>query len=123
EKVLQELRPARDQSYHPLAQVAFVCRAATNSLADVSGLRICPMEVEPDRTRFDLRFECIDQGSELILNVEYATDLFAPDTISRLLAHWRRLLEGITDDPTQRLSELPMLTAAEEHTLLVEWGD
>jgi len=33
------------------------------------------------------------------------------------------MLEGIVADPDQRLSELPLLTEAERHQLLVEWND
>ena len=33
------------------------------------------------------------------------------------------LLEGIVADPEQRIGELPLLTAAERHQLLVEWND
>jgi amino acid adenylation domain-containing protein len=44
-------------------------------------------------------------------------------TITRLLGHFRTLLEGIVAHPEQRLSELPLLTAPERYQLLVEWND
>jgi non-ribosomal peptide synthetase component F len=39
-----------------------------------------------------------------------------------MLEHWRMMLDGIAANPDQHLSELPMLTAAERHQLLVEWN-
>src|SRR2546423_14302492 len=39
-----------------------------------------------------------------------------------MAGHWQRLLEGIVADPGQRLSELPLLTEAERHQLLIEWN-
>ncbi|MCP4545538.1 MAG: AMP-binding protein, partial [bacterium] len=37
--------------------------------------------------------------------------------------HFRRLLEGMTADPKQRLAELPLLDDGERHQLLVAWPD
>ena len=58
----------------------------------------------------------------LVGNVEYATDLFEPDTIERLVGHYRTLLEGIVSDADRRVSELPLLSDAERHRLVVEWN-
>jgi len=40
-----------------------------------------------------------------------------------MLGHVETLLIGIAANPFQRLSELPLLTAAERHQLLVEWNN
>jgi len=40
-----------------------------------------------------------------------------------MAGHYQRILEGIVDNPDRRMSELPLLTEAERHTLLVEWND
>src|SRR5260370_22920270 len=37
--------------------------------------------------------------------------------------HFETLLQGIAADPTQRVSELPLLTQAERSQLLAEWND
>src|SRR5205814_6213865 len=50
--------------------------------------------------------------------VDYATDLFDAATIERMAGHWQVLLEGIVSDPTQPISRLPLLTAAEREQLL-----
>ncbi|HEY4591104.1 MAG TPA: amino acid adenylation domain-containing protein, partial [Thermoanaerobaculia bacterium] len=48
-------------------------------------------------------------------------DLFDAATVDRLSEHLVRLLEGAAAEPGLRLSELPLLTAAEERQL-VEWN-
>jgi amino acid adenylation domain-containing protein len=40
-----------------------------------------------------------------------------------MLGNFQTLLEGIVANPQQRLSDLPLLTAAEQHQLLVEWNN
>ena len=55
--------------------------------------------------------------------LRYNTDVFEEATIDRLSEHYRVLLEGVADNPEGRVSELPLLTPAEEHRLLHEWND
>jgi len=121
EKILQELRPARDQSYHPLTQVLFGCQSRRQTSIDLADSRLSQVVLKPDTTKFDLSFLVLEDAQGLSLQVNYATDLFRPETISRLLDHWQRLLEGIVKDPEQRVSELPLLSSAEQRILLTDW--
>jgi non-ribosomal peptide synthetase component F len=56
-------------------------------------------------------------------SLQYNKDLFNADTIERMLGHFETLLEGIVNNPEKCLSELPILSNAEKHQLLVEWND
>ena len=40
-----------------------------------------------------------------------------------MLGHFQTLLEGIVAHPEHRLTDLPLLTEAERHQILVEWND
>ncbi|MGQ4807004.1 Linear gramicidin synthase subunit D [Candidatus Entotheonellaceae bacterium PAL068K] len=62
-------------------------------------------------------------GSELGLKMAYDTRRFDHPTIARMLGHYNALLQGIITNPTRKLSELPLLTAAERQQILVEWND
>ena len=55
--------------------------------------------------------------------IEYNPDLFESATITRILGHFQTLLAGIVANPDQAISELPLLTEAEKHQLLIEWND
>ncbi|MCP4663524.1 MAG: AMP-binding protein, partial [bacterium] len=48
---------------------------------------------------------------------------FEANMIPRLVGHWQELLQGFVADPERRLGQLPWLTAAERHQLLVDWND
>ncbi|MFN7609998.1 MAG: amino acid adenylation domain-containing protein, partial [bacterium] len=54
---------------------------------------------------------------------EYNTDLFDRSTIERMAGHFKVLLEAVVADPQARLKDLPLLTEAERHRILVEWND
>jgi len=62
-------------------------------------------------------------GTELSLNFLYDNNRFDAFTITRLIDHFRTLLEGIADVPQRRISELPILPKAERHQIMVEWND
>jgi surfactin family lipopeptide synthetase C len=59
---------------------------------------------------------------ELLLEIAYDRRRFDDGTIARMLGHVKTLLEGMVANPEQRLSDLPLLTEAEQHQLIYEWN-
>ncbi len=61
------------------------------------------------------------QGFEGVL--EYNSELFEMDTISRMAKHFEILLEGIVDNPQEKIALLPILGEIERHKLIFEWNN
>ncbi|MBE9215239.1 amino acid adenylation domain-containing protein [Plectonema cf. radiosum LEGE 06105] len=61
--------------------------------------------------------------SRITLRILYDSCRFDNGTISRILNHLQTLLAGILFDSEQILSELPLLTPAEQQQLLIEWNN
>jgi amino acid adenylation domain-containing protein len=80
------------------------------------------LEVGANTAKFDLTLFPVEHAGTLSVKLEYNTDLFEQQTIARMLGHYQVLLHGIVENPEQRLSELPLLTDAEQRQLLVEWN-
>jgi amino acid adenylation domain-containing protein len=74
-----------------------------------------------ERTNYPLT-AIVRLGRQLELRLAYETKRFDEVAIRRLLGHWRILLEGMSADPGRPLGTLPLLTEAEQHTMLVEWN-
>ena len=55
--------------------------------------------------------------------IQYNSDLFEPSTIKSLADHYQMLMESAISRPEQRISDLKMLTPAEERQLLRDWND
>ncbi|MBD3562272.1 AMP-binding protein, partial [Planktothrix sp. FACHB-1355] len=121
EKLVDELQPQRDLSHTPLFQVMFVLQNAPTTPLELPGLTLKPLEINSKTAKFDLTLYVEEGDTGLIANLEYNTDLFDATTINRILGHYQRLLESIVANSHQRLSELSLLTAAEQQQLLVEW--
>jgi amino acid adenylation domain-containing protein/non-ribosomal peptide synthase protein (TIGR01720 family) len=60
---------------------------------------------------------------EFLLQIEYSRRRFADAVVARMLFHLRTLLEGMAADPQARLSELPLLSAAEREQAIAEWNN
>jgi len=123
EKLVEELQPERNLSYAPLFQVVFSLQNAPRPALELPDLTLTPLEVESGTAKFDLNLFMIDTEQGLVGSLEYSTDLFDTATTIRMLGHFQTLLEGIAADPDRRLSDLPLLTEAEQHQLLAEWND
>ena len=123
EQLVEELQPARSLSYTPLFQVIFALQnAAVMPSVELSGLSVTPLAVETGTAKFDLTVSMENTAQGLIGVLEYNTDLFDAATIARMAGHFQTLLEGIVANPSQRLADLPLLTKAQRHQLLVEWN-
>ena len=127
-KVVEALECDRDLSQNPLFQVMFQLQsgyqrqnAATLDL-NLPGLEVQQTWIDPGQTKFDMTWHGIERDDGLLLAVEYRTDLFDEDRIQRMLGHFQTLLAGILAHPDCPVAELPLLSAAERHQLLVAWN-
>src|SRR5437868_3548537 len=120
EYLVKELQTKRTVGRNPLFQVVFTLDPPLRS--PMAGWVNTPIVVETNTSKFDLSLKLIDEPESLICRFEYSTDLFDEATIALMAGHWQTLLEGIVDDPAQRLSALPLLTETERQQLLVEWN-
>lgn len=122
EKLVEEVRSERDTSRNPLFQVMFALENASTAALELTGLRLELMPVETETAMFDLTLSLEETASGITGSFEYNTDLFDASTIERMTGHFQILLKGIIASPKKRLSDLPLLTPAEENQILVQWN-
>ncbi|HLM54814.1 MAG TPA: amino acid adenylation domain-containing protein [Pyrinomonadaceae bacterium] len=123
ERLVEELQPGRDLSRNPLFQVMFSLQNAPLEEFTLPGLRVSPVEIGNDVTRFDLEFHLWEGGGAITGSLIYSTELFDAATVEQMLVHFRNLLEGVVADPDTRLPDLPLLTDVERRQVLAEWND
>jgi len=63
------------------------------------------------------------KDSELFLHVQYDRRRIDDASIVQIFRHFETLLEGIANNPEQRLSQLSLLTQSERQQLLTQWND
>ena len=117
EKLVADLQPRRDTSRSPLFQVALSFQSAPKAVE----MPVDVVSTASGGTLFDLTLFVTDIAGQLTLTAEYNTDLFDRVTIARMLGHLETLLRTGLQEPTRRLSDLPILTADEQRQL-VAWN-
>lgn len=122
EKLVEELQPQRNLSHAPLVQVLFVLQNIPDSSIQLPELTLEEMPLASVIAQFDLTLGIQEEDGCLHCLWEYNTDLFDATTVARMAGHFQTLLQGIIAQPGRRINQLPLLTTAEEHQLLVTWN-
>src|SRR6185503_17267655 len=122
EKLVEELQPERNLARSPIFQTMFVLQNVPQQQLELSGLRLSEVALENATAKFDLSMTLIEKGEELEGFIEYRTELFETESIARFAPQFRTLLGAIVECPERRVSQLRLLTAAEEQQLLVEFA-
>jgi len=134
----ERFQPERDPSRSPLFQAAFVSlavqrpeEAALPAFAVGAGgetlrlgeLELESVELEERSAPFDLTLRAAALSDELLLSLQFNSDLFDRSTALRLLRSYGTLLDAALGEPERTVSTLPLLGTAERHQLLREWND
>jgi amino acid adenylation domain-containing protein len=134
EKLVEELRPDRELSRNPLFQVLFSFHDSPVPDLDFAGLTGDLYERHNGSAKSDLNvvakpraeqrlgFGSEDAADDMTFIWEYSGDLFEAATVDRMWSHYQALLAAFVENPGRRISELPLLTAAERRQLQA-WGD
>lgn len=121
-KLVEELQPERDLSRNPFFQVVLQLVNTPTLPQSAESASQPAVQVERSTSVLDLVVSFWETTEGLRGHVEYNTDLFEAGTIARMIDHYLTLLEGLTGDPHQRLSALPLMTEQERRKVLIEWN-
>ncbi|WP_414575221.1 amino acid adenylation domain-containing protein [Anabaena sp. CCY 9402-a] len=122
EKLVEVLQPERDLSFNPLFQVKFRLENAPTEKLELPGLTLTPLNRTEASAKLDLSLDMYETSTGFVGAFEYNRDLFAPETIKRMVGHFQTLLTAIFENPQKRISELPLLTDKEKQTILIDWN-
>jgi amino acid adenylation domain-containing protein len=122
EKLVEELRPARDTGQNPLVQVMLVLQNAPVPRLSLPGLELVGVPVASRTAKFDLLVSLSEHPDGITGTWEYDADLFDPATVARLAGHFEHLLAGAVAAPRREVAELPLLDRSQRHQVLTEWS-
>ncbi|MEM9220039.1 MAG: amino acid adenylation domain-containing protein [Cyanobacteria bacterium P01_F01_bin.150] len=123
EQVVEMLQPDRTLAHAPLFQVMFVLQNMPMASIELPDLTLTPLAAETVTAKFDLTLSMEDTEQGLVGRWEYNSDLFEPNTITRMAAHFETLLHAMVKDRSQSIATLPLLSTAERSQLLGEWNN
>ncbi len=136
--LVQRLQPIRDLGRSPLIQAVFswqqtphliprehagaLVLGKADHVIDMDGLLVRSVHLPYRVAPFDLMMLAAEAPDGLAMTIEYATDLFDAATIGRLAGCYQTLLESITADPVQRVSDLNLLPEMQRELLIEGWN-
>lgn len=118
DRLVNELGARRGPNENPLYNNTFILMPPIAPLAATPNWNAGRIDIGV--AKVDLYLELHQRSSGLVGHIEYQTELFAKETIERMVGHFGVLLESIARDPAARLADLAILTRAEEEQL-AEW--
>jgi len=123
ERLVEELVPERDPSRNPLFQVFFTVINEPNSAVQLPGLSSERLDMESQRTNFDLSVQLtrVDDGVKVAF--AYNTDLFDAETVRAMIGAYSALLELMLQAPDAPIASLSLLNDGERDRLLAASGE
>ncbi|MCG3754386.1 non-ribosomal peptide synthetase [Amycolatopsis sp. Poz14] len=124
EQLVEELRPARDASYAPLAQVGCDYQRVSSPELGWPGVRVRPLDPPPGNgtAKFDLALALVESPDSLTGTLIYNTALFEPATVERIAVVLLDALAALTTEPNRRLRDAPLLSPADHDLLTRRWN-
>ncbi|MFP2932270.1 condensation domain-containing protein [Pyxidicoccus sp. 3LG] len=109
EKLVEELQPSRDASRSPLFQAMFAVQNAPVPELVLPELTVGKADAEDSGVAlFELSLDLFRPPEGFVGVLNYSTELFEASTATRMLQHFRMLLEGVLARPDATVLELPM---------------
>lgn len=122
EMLVEEIHPERSMSHTPLFQVAMNYQNQSQQENRIPGFEIKAIEQDSGSAKFDLTFIVNETDIGYDIGLEYNTDLFLPQTASRMLGHLKNIIKQLAESPTQPLNTI-ILTKNEERSALLSMWD
>ncbi len=123
ERLVEALNPQRSLASHPLVQVVYNHQwRKYDVLQTLTDLSIESLPYEGDRTQFDLVLDTEETAGQVFASLTYSTALFERNTIERVARHWITLLEGMAENPCERIDRVSILTREESAHVMQEWS-
>ena len=123
EKLVAELQPDRTPGRNPLFQVLLGFQKHGETPAVLTSAEPEDVVLDPGTARLDLSVSIAEKDGGMVAVFEYSRDLFSVATMARWTAQLLALLDGAAATPDLKVSELPLLAAAERFQLVAEWND
>ena len=130
-RLAEEIQPEREPGRSPIFDAVLAYEKArggegfwgfalglAGTRVDLGGLALESLRVEPTGSPFDLSLAVSEVEGGLAGSLRYSSELFDRATVERWAGQLVRLIEGASAEPGLRISDLPLLSAAEREALI-----
>ncbi|WP_139487923.1 non-ribosomal peptide synthetase [Brevibacillus dissolubilis] len=123
DELVEKLDVKKDMSRHALFDTMFDLQNQDEYEFGWSGIQAEPYHIDFQIAKFDLSLTAVDCGDQIKLDLQYATKLFAKETMERLTGHFVQILEDVADRPDCALGQIKMISDADVQTIIDQFND
>ena len=123
EGIVERLQPDRDEGKNPFFQIMFILQNTPMRAMDLPGLSLELVATGTRSVKFDIVFELYETDQGLCGWMGYLSNLFAEQTIQRLLSRYEMFLTDIVHDPKRRVSMIKIASHAEARDALAMFNE
>jgi amino acid adenylation domain-containing protein/FkbM family methyltransferase len=117
EKLVEALRPERDETYHPLFQVMLVMQESLPRPA-AQALAASQLGIPVRSSKFDLTLYVMEEADQIAAELEYDADLFDAATVADLAGQLAAVLQALPAAIDLPISAVPLASAPEAESLV-----
>jgi thioesterase domain-containing protein/acyl carrier protein len=128
ERLVDALSPEQRQGRSPLFQTKFTLNPPWTNGQGMAVVKLPDLQIESlfgyiyhGKTKYDLILVTREQDQGLGAVIDYNAELFAEETMERMMGHFQTLLESIIVNPDQAITTMLLLTPSEQQ-LLAAWS-
>ncbi|MFS8184445.1 amino acid adenylation domain-containing protein [Pseudovibrio denitrificans] len=121
EQVIEHLNPPRSLAHAPLFQVMFAWEGENNDQFELPGLSVELLHHHYGGAKFDLLLSLQNVNGQLKGAIEFASDLFEPETAARIGRYFEYVLAQLVANTNAKLSDISLLTELEQTQALEAW--
>jgi amino acid adenylation domain-containing protein len=123
EQIMQLSKVERVLDRSPLFQAMLMFRDVAVDRASLAGLDATIEEISRGTTKYDLTLSIAADSGNGLVNLEYNSHLFEPETAARIVRNYLTLIAAAVAHPEMAIGELPLENDVQLARSLVEWND
>ncbi|WP_139487922.1 non-ribosomal peptide synthase/polyketide synthase [Brevibacillus dissolubilis] len=123
DELIRKLDFERVANRNPLFDTMFVLEDGALFSKQKGELQMSPVIFDLDNAKFDITYTVLDMEDEIVLNIEYSTELFHPNTMNRMADSYLHILKEISRNLHLNLHAIEMISEEEKTHLLVDFND
>ncbi len=110
DKMVEELKPLREDGVNPFFQVMFILQNTQKVDFELPGVKMQPLDIESGMAPFDLRLQLTETQEGLKGGFDYNLSIFDSSTIRNMVRHLISTLECIVENQEQKINQLSIFT-------------
>lgn len=123
EELIDQLKLERDTSRNPLFDVMFAYQNFERTGLEIPGLTLRPWYRNLIISKFDLTLTAVEATGSIFLNMEYATALFAHETVERFISYFKKIVAEVIANADKKISGISLLSEQEQRRLVYGFNE